>query len=104
MRMPLAAHRASMSLGFGAFTTRSPSVLEYHGRGDGIHRDSGSVIPGLDPAGIVARRSQQVATQHERGRRLPGLVSVIALAPADFAEAGALVEPARRHVVVADLE
>src|SRR3981189_2243593 len=55
MRMPLAVHKASMSLGFGAFTTLlRPTAISW--QGGGIHRSRPSVISGwlVAPFGLFA--------------------------------------------------
>src|SRR5262249_4538018 len=91
MRIPLALQRASMSLGFGAFTTllRTTAISC---QGVGIH---GSVS-GTDP------RSHQIAAKNERGGAAAGWV--ICLPPPDLPEARALIKPQRRHVALVHLE
>src|SRR5688500_1430724 len=83
MRMPLAAHSASISLDFDsitAFLRRSA----YHGRGAGIHR--ATQFPHKMP-------SCQIAPEHQRRRPLAVGSSVVPLAAAGLAEARAPVEP-----------
>src|SRR5262249_24981565 len=87
----LALQRASMSLGFGAFTTllRATAISC---QGVGIH---GSV------SGIDAR-SHQIAAKNERGGAAAG--RVICLPPPDLPEARAPLKPQRRNVALADRE
>src|SRR5574341_2503332 len=96
MRMPLAVHRFSMFLGFGAFTTLLRPIE--------ISR-----LGGRDPSGPGDREpvieliwSHEVAAKDQGGSTACG--GIVALAAANLSEPGALIEPPRRHVALLDFE
>src|SRR5262245_60643166 len=86
MRMPLAWHKASMSLDFEALTRLLPS------------------IPNITTSEFREQwsRSCQIAAQHQR--RGPAGNRIVTLAPTHLAEAGAAIEPARRRVAFIHFE
>src|ERR1700755_2382682 len=87
MRMPLALHRASMSLGLGAFTALlRPIAISRRSRG--IHW-----VPG---------QSREIAAQNKGCGAVR--CRIISFSASDLPESGAAVKPACRYVALLRLE
>jgi hypothetical protein len=99
MRMPLALHRASTSLGFGAFTTLlRPIAISRRSRG--IHWFQESVVP--DGLFRADRRSREIAAQNKGRGAVP--YRIICFSASDLLEARAAVKSACRYVALLHLE
>src|SRR5947209_5395678 len=96
IRMPLAAHSASMFALDSAMphsVAVPPCVI--------IMKEA----PGAKSAALIAwLRSPEVAAQHQGGSRGAPRLRIVAVAASDLVERAARVEPARGYVVVIDLE
>ena len=94
MRMPLAAQSASMFARFGhEFLPALPRIACGLARHHRLRRDR------------VRRSSGQIAAQHQRGGGLPPALGIIVGPPRPTSrKSGAGIEPARRRVVLVDLE
>src|SRR5262245_40989704 len=97
MRMPLALHRASMSLGFGAFTTLlRPIAISRRSRG--IHW----VQCRPTPTGPRGSSSREIAAQNKGSGAARW--RIISFTASDLLEPRAVVESARRYVALLHLE
>src|SRR5215212_2521015 len=108
MRMPLAAHWASIWVGFGTIASALLRWLHHRiaGRDGPSERHPRKVHARFRQRSCSSNKagSAEVAPQHARRQRRHRLVHVVARPPADLAKTGTVVEPERRLVPLLDLE
>src|SRR4051794_20661637 len=104
MRMPWAAHCASMKFGLASVTTntRRSSGVTYHKCGADARPSCSheNLFAALRTCGDL----DKIAPQYQSRRRTGLALRVITRPAADFVESGARVESARRRVILVHLE